>query len=233
MSSASFQHGGYPGLLPVPDPNVEEELEIEYTQYQGEAQLPEIVRLIEKELSEPYIIYTYRYFLQQWPQLCMLAYARRRRRRESEESKAKDPASSSETFAPVGVIVSKVDRHSKGERLMRGYIAMLSVHTAWRGCGIAKQLAQRSVERMTQMGAQEIVLETEVDNQAALSLYESLRFMREKRLFRFYLNGKDAFRLVYAVPAKDEAWPNDGHSDPTGESLNAWHMSVGFDDEIS
>lgn len=49
----------------------------------------------------------------------------------------------------------------------------------------------------------QIVLETEFDNYAALSLYESLGFIREKRLYRFYLNGKDAFRLVLAVPSSD------------------------------
>lgn len=49
----------------------------------------------------------------------------------------------------------------------------------------------------------QIVLETEYDNRAALSLYESLGFIREKRLHRFYLNGKDAFRLVLAVPYSD------------------------------
>ena len=31
-------------------------------------------------------------------------------------------------------------------------------------------------------------------------MYESLGFIREKRLYRFYMNGKDAFRLVLAVP---------------------------------
>ncbi|KAJ3492569.1 hypothetical protein NLJ89_g11206 [Agrocybe chaxingu] len=50
----------------------------------------------------------------------------------------------------------------------------------------------------------QIVLETEYDNFAALSLYESLGFIREKRLYRFYLNGKDAFRLVLAVAPSDE-----------------------------
>ena len=30
--------------------------------------------MIETELSEPYPIYTYRYFAQKWPELCMLAY---------------------------------------------------------------------------------------------------------------------------------------------------------------
>jgi peptide alpha-N-acetyltransferase len=34
--------------------------------------LPLVTALIDKELSEPYSIYTYRYFLNQWPQLCIL-----------------------------------------------------------------------------------------------------------------------------------------------------------------
>ena len=46
----------------------------------------------------------------------------------------------------------------------------------------------------------QVILETEYDNLAAISLYESIGFIREKRLYRFYLNGKDAFRLVLAVP---------------------------------
>jgi len=49
---------------------------------------------------------------------------------------------------------------------------------------------------MQDSGAQEIALETEFDNVPALGLYTSLGFVPEKRLHRFYLNGKDAFRLV-------------------------------------
>lgn len=41
-------------------------------------------------------------------------------------------------------------------------------------------------------GADEIVLETEYDNGPSLALYEALGFVREKRLHRFYSNGKDA-----------------------------------------
>ena len=48
----------------------------------------------------------------------------------------------------------------------------------------------------------QIVLETEYDNTAALALYESLGFIREKRLYRFYMNGKDAFRLVLVLPPR-------------------------------
>lgn len=43
--------------------------------------------------------------------------------------------------------------------------------------------------------ADEVVLETEITNQPALKLYENLGFVRDKRLFHYYLNGVDALRL--------------------------------------
>lgn len=43
--------------------------------------------------------------------------------------------------------------------------------------------------------ADEVVLETEMSNVPALRLYENLGFVRDKRLFRYYLNGVDALRL--------------------------------------
>ncbi|SPO24791.1 related to MAK3 N-acetyltransferase [Ustilago trichophora] len=164
--------------------------------YTGEHQMQDITSLIEKELSEPYIVYTYRYFVNQWPSLCFLAYS--------------DPASSTFNAAAaaaaegereaVGVVVCKLDRHLKGSRLFRGYIAMISVKHSRRGQGLAKRLVKRALEEMVGNGAQEVVLETEADNVAALALYERLGFIREKRLHRFYLNGKDSFRLVLPIP---------------------------------
>lgn len=139
--------------------------------YNGEHQMHAIIALIEKELSEPYIVYTYRYFVNQWPSLCFLAY----------------PSPHQE---PIGVIVCKLDRHLKGSRLMRGYIAMISVKHEYRGQGLAKRLVRRALQEMVEKGAQEVVLETEADNVAALALYERLGFIREKRLHRFYLNGE-------------------------------------------
>ena len=38
----------------------------------------------------------------------------------------------------------------------------------------------------------QVVLETEYDNRASLSLYGSMGFIKDRRLYRFYLNGKDA-----------------------------------------
>lgn len=43
-----------------------------YVSYESELQMPDIMRLIQKDLSEPYSIYTYRYFIHNWPQLCFL-----------------------------------------------------------------------------------------------------------------------------------------------------------------
>ncbi|KAI0789161.1 acyl-CoA N-acyltransferase [Abortiporus biennis] len=161
-------------LLTVSDP-----MSVEYRPYAGESCLPAIMALVQYELSEPYVIYTYRYFLHHWPNLSFLAY----------------PTGSDE---PVGVIICKQSLHK--ETRNRGYIAMLSVRKDWRKKGIATTLVKRAMQEMIGYGAQEVILETEYDNASALSLYESLGFIREKRLHRFYLNGKDAFRLVLDLP---------------------------------
>lgn len=45
---------------------------IDYVQYESELQMPMIMKIIQKDLSEPYSIYTYRYFIHNWPKLCFL-----------------------------------------------------------------------------------------------------------------------------------------------------------------
>ncbi|KIY62132.1 acyl-CoA N-acyltransferase [Cylindrobasidium torrendii FP15055 ss-10] len=160
---------------------------IVYRPYVGEPDLAQVMALVQSELSEPYVIYTFRYFLHQWPHLSYLAY------------------SSESGSNPIGVIVCKQSMHR--DTYNRGYIAMLSVDKAWRKRGIASSLVRNSIEAMKDDGVDQIVLETEYDNLAALSLYESLGFIREKRLYRFYLNGKDAFRLVLSIPPDERKPP--------------------------
>lgn len=46
--------------------------EIEYVNYGGEHHLPLIMGLVDDELSEPYSIFTYRYFVYLWPNLSFL-----------------------------------------------------------------------------------------------------------------------------------------------------------------
>jgi hypothetical protein len=45
---------------------------IRYDTYQDESQMQAIMELFAKDLSEPYSIYTYRYFINNWPRLCVL-----------------------------------------------------------------------------------------------------------------------------------------------------------------
>lgn len=51
---------------------VDEEHGVVFRQYEGESDLENIVPLITKVLSEPYSLYTYRYFIYNWPELCLL-----------------------------------------------------------------------------------------------------------------------------------------------------------------
>jgi peptide alpha-N-acetyltransferase len=83
-------------------------------QYKDEHDLPIVMDLIDKSLSEPYSVFTYRYFLHQWPNLCYLAF---------DGDKA------------IGVVVCKMDDH-RGH--LRGYIAMLVVDNTYRGKGLGR-----------------------------------------------------------------------------------------------
>ncbi|XP_013196627.1 N-alpha-acetyltransferase 30 [Amyelois transitella] len=146
--------------------------EIKIISYESELQMPEIMRLIQKDLSEPYSIYTYRYFIHNWPKLCFLA---------------------THEGVCIGAIVCKLDTHRNVVK--RGYIAMLAVDKKYRKKGIGSRLVQKAIQAMIDDNADEVVLETEITNKPALKLYENLGFVRDKRLFRYYLNGVDALRL--------------------------------------
>lgn len=148
----------------------------------SQTQFSAILSLIASNLSEPYSVYVYRYFFHQWPQYCFLI---------SEEGSDKI----------IGVIITKVELHR--EARMRGYIGMLVIQPAFRGKGLATKLVKLSIFKMIEWGqADEIMLETEVINTAALHLYELLGFMRTKRMHRYYLNTHDAFRLILPVLEK-------------------------------
>ncbi|KAK3384783.1 acyl-CoA N-acyltransferase [Podospora didyma] len=162
--------------------------ELQYIQYEHklEAQyLPAIRALISKDLSEPYSIYVYRYFLYQWGHLCYMAL---------------DPIDAS----LIGVIICKLEPHaSHSPPTLRGYIAMLAVSSSYRGHGVATSLVKKAIHAMTQRNADEVVLETEETNIPAMRLYERLGFLRSKKLHRYYLNGNSAYRLVLLLKSID------------------------------
>ncbi|KAF9672990.1 hypothetical protein SADUNF_Sadunf11G0101800 [Salix dunnii] len=168
------------------------------------------MNLVDQELSEPYSIFTYRYFVYLWPQLSFMAFHK---------------------GICVGTVVCKMgdNRDSK----FRGYIAMLVVIKQYRGRGIATELVTRSIQVMMESGCEEVyrilivvpsslylshcsithetsqftkkvyemrvTLKAEGTNKGALALYGRLGFIRAKRLFRYYLNEVDAIRLKLAA----------------------------------
>ena len=89
---------------------------IEYVDYINESMIGDIQALVSKDLSEPYSIFTYRYFLHKWPNLCTCVYAN-------------DVDSSENKRVMIGVIVCKAEDEGEG---LHGYIAMLAVNSAYR-----------------------------------------------------------------------------------------------------
>lgn len=98
-------------------------VEITFKEYESELQMPDIMRVIQRELSEPYSIYTYRYFIHNWPKLCFLAM---------------------DGDNCIGAIVCKLDIHRQMTK--RGYIAMLAVDAAYRKLKVGTTLVQKAIE---------------------------------------------------------------------------------------
>jgi N-alpha-acetyltransferase 30 len=146
---------------------------VEYVRYVDESQLGELTALIDQELSEPYSIYTYRYFIHGWPEHCYLALDRG-------------------TGKLVGGIVCALEPR---KQVLRGYVAMLVVDSAYRKRGIASTLVLAAVHSLRRSNCDLVTLEAEASNGAALGLYQKLGFIREKALHKYYLTGSRAFRL--------------------------------------
>jgi peptide alpha-N-acetyltransferase len=150
--------------------------EVVFSQYEDESQIDAIMTLVDKELSEPYSIFTYRYFINNWPKLCILAHLR---------------------GECIGVVICKLDQHRDS---YRGYVGMLVVDQRFRKLRLGSKLVSRALEVMQADGADECVLEVESTNQGALRLYQNLGFVRDKRLARYYLSGNDAYRMKLLFP---------------------------------
>lgn len=78
--------------------------------------------LVSRDLSEPYSVFTYRYFLHNWPSLCICAYAMN----EQDER------------SMIGTIVCKGEDEREGPK---GYIAMLAVNKEFRKRGIGMKVS--------------------------------------------------------------------------------------------
>jgi ribosomal protein S18 acetylase RimI-like enzyme len=89
----------------------------------------------------------------------------------------------------VGFIVAETG--SRGT----GHVITIDVLPDARGVGIGSQLLRVAEDRLRAAHCQSVILETAVDNQAAVSFYKRHHYTIIKTLPRYYSNGVDAFVL--------------------------------------
>lgn len=147
--------------------------DIRYERYIDESQLQLMNQLIQQDLSEPYSIYTYRYFLHTYPNLSILAMY---------------------NSQCIGCIIGSIN--TDNDNNVRGYIGMLTVNKLYRKQNIGITLVKLCIQQMIEhYSVQYIMLEAESENHKAMKLYEKLGFIRDRILYKYYLNGSDAYRL--------------------------------------
>lgn len=86
------------------------------------------------------------------------------------------------------------------------YIQTIEVHPAWRRRGIAAELLRRAEDSSRAAGATAIWLHVDVENTAAIHLYESRGYGRKGREEHFYARHRAAFvysKSLAAAPARN------------------------------
>lgn len=74
----------------------------------------------------------------------------------------------------------------------RGYLQHLAVDPAYRQRGIGRQLVQRCLEAVTQLGIEKVHLDVLIENQAAQRFWQSLGWSRRDDLLRYsWINSED------------------------------------------
>ena len=162
------------------DTNLYETPEFIFKTYPGNHQRQRIIELMTKYLSEPYPVYTYMYFLDLFPDCTILCYDKNKKDEKNE-------------LYVCGAIVGNVN---KKPNKIQGYIAMLAVEEEYRKKGLGKKMVELLIDIFKDTyNVNEISIETEFDNYAALGLYESFGFIRTKMYINYYFNANNAYKL--------------------------------------
>lgn len=125
--------------------------DIKYRQFDLSDGIETLIRMIETELSEPYSIFLYRHFINDFPELTIVA---------TYEEKI------------IGCIIGKLEDKNGNDGRDRGYIAMLAVLKEFRNKGIGRSLVHEFNMKVKELGVFTVILETECCNKGALRLYE-------------------------------------------------------------
>ena len=151
-----------------------------YKTYPGNHQRERIMELMTQYLSEPYPIYTYMYFLDLFPDCTIICYDKNKKNEKNE-------------LYICGAVVGNINRKPNK---IQGYIAMLAVEEDYRKKGLGKKMVELLIDHFKKAyKVNEISIETEVDNYAALGLYESFGFVRTKMYINYYFNANNAYKL--------------------------------------
>jgi N-alpha-acetyltransferase 30 len=179
--------------------------QIAFVDYKDESQIDDVMRLVALDLSEPYSIFTYRFFLHRFPDLCILAVEQESGdvcgcvvgKIDLEDSSSIHPELPSPPSPPssTNVCIPVTTAPETLQQELTGYIGMLAVSKSYRRRGIGKALVRQVLRRMKDRGCASVTLETEVSNVTAQKLYQEFGFFREELLVRYYLNNGDAYRL--------------------------------------
>ena len=159
-----------------------------YKTYPGYKQRQRIIDLMTNYLSEPYPIYTYMYFLDLFPDCTIICYDKNKKIENHD-------------YYVVGAVVGNINRKPNKSQ---GYIAMLAVEEEYRKKGLGRKMVELLMDTFKKSyRVNEISIETEVDNYAALGLYESFGFVRTKMYINYYLNSNSAYKLKLFLDNND------------------------------
>lgn len=91
-----------------------------------------------------------------------------------------------------------------GQKYPRGMGHIITIDTAekFRRNGLGSLLMSAVEERLKAMGCHAVVLETAVDNAAAIAFYKRLGYFVLKTIPRYYQNRLDAFMMAKRIVAK-------------------------------